>query len=220
MSDKKQKIITKSKISKNKEKNKTKKPKYEIILDETITPRTKKIISTFIKSIIEDSKKNDDKKKYLSPVLNRSKKKINHQDELSLTITPKENRRKIFHKNHKRERSNSAQKFKNKNKHNMVNNFNKKNYFRQNKTSYTITNALNTYENGKKDIKENHKKLLLNENNLKSPANKETIGQKMIREEIAKEKKMTSEKLKIIKEHILSLQKSVSGLITYQVQMI
>ena len=54
MSDKKQKIITKSKISKNKEKNKTKKPKYEIILDETITPRTKKIISTFIKSIIED----------------------------------------------------------------------------------------------------------------------------------------------------------------------
>ena len=207
MSDKKQKIITKSKIPKNKEKNKTKKPKYEIILDETITPRTKQIISTFIKSIIEDSKKNDDKKKYLSPVLNRSKKKINHQDELSLTITPKENRRKIFHKNHKRERSNSAQKFKNKNKHNMVNNFNKKNYFRQNKTSYTITNALNTYENGKKDIKENHKKLLLNENNLKSPANKETIGQKMIREEIAKEKKMTSEKLKIIKEHILSLQK-------------
>jgi hypothetical protein len=45
------------------------------------------------------------------------------------------------------------------------------------------------------------------ESNVLSPNNKETLGDKMMKIELAREKKICAEKLRIIKEHILSLQK-------------
>jgi len=73
--------------------------------------------------------------------------------------------------------------------------------------SYNIRNDLPVYKTEKKDNKKINKKMMKSENNFKTPVIKETIGNKMIREEIAKEKKMCTEKIKIIRAHILSLQK-------------
>ena len=60
MSEKKQKITTKSSTNKNKEKTKSKKnnPITIVSLDQ-ITPRTRKIIAKFVRDIIDEEKKND-----------------------------------------------------------------------------------------------------------------------------------------------------------------
>ena len=117
--------------------------------------------------------------------------------------------------------NNSAQKIKSKNSG--VNYLNKKNNININininngrfnkaktNTSNTMINPHVSYDNlDKKEKKEkkNNKKTMKTENNFKAPSNIEKLGKKIIKEEIAQEKKTTVEKLKIIKMHILSLKK-------------
>ena len=232
MSEKKPKITTKSSTHKNKEKNKSKKnnPISIVSLDQ-ITPRTRKIIAKFVRDIIDEEKKNEtiNEKKSLSPLQTKIKSKINNKEDLQskTPIKSKEGKQKEANKVINRKNlSNSAQKIKSKN--NAVNYFNKKNNinininvnngrFNKTKTSTSTANTmvnphisydnLDKREKKEKKEKKDIKKSMKTENYFKSPSNKETIGQKLIKEEIAQEKKTTVEKLKIIKMHILSLKK-------------
>ena len=71
----------------------------------------------------------------------------------------------------------------------------------------------------KKENQKYNKIVKRSESNVKTPCNKETIGDKMIREELAKEKKMCAERLKIIKDHILSLQRKEEELARKMLQI-
>ena len=226
MSEKKPKITTKSSTNKNKEKIKTKKnnPITIVSLDQ-ITPKTRKIISKFVIEIIDEEKKNE--KKSFSPIQTKIKNKINHKEEFQAKTPIKSkdsNQKESIKVKERKNLSNSAQKIKS----NAVNYFNKKNNInininvnngRFNKTK-TATNTAHTMinphisydtldkkEKREKKMKKDIKKSMKTENNFKTPSSKETLGEKMLKEEIAQEKKTTVEKLKIIKMHILSLQK-------------
>ena len=227
MSEKKPKIITKSSTNKNKKKNKSKKngPIIIVSLDQ-ITPRTRKIIAKFVRDIIDEEKKNElnNEKKSFSPFQTKIKNKLNYKEEsqAKTPIKAKEVKYKETNKvKDKKNMNNSAQKIKSKNSG--VNYLNKKNNININininngrfnkaktKTSNTMINPHVSYDNlDKKEKKEkkNNKKTMKTENNFKAPSNIEKLGKKMIKEEIAQEKKTTVEKLKIIKMHILSLKK-------------
>ena len=91
MSEKKPKIVTKSSTTKNKEKIKTKKNNAITIVSlDQITPRTRKIISKFVRDIIDEEKKNelDHEKKSFSPLQAKIKSKINYKEDLKAK-TPK-----------------------------------------------------------------------------------------------------------------------------------
>ena len=116
---------------------------------------------------------------------------------------PKELNVKRDKKNHL---SKSSQKTRPNNNHNLK----QKIYMSKSNKNFihNIRSNLSVYNNTEKnEMKNNNKKVTKSKSNAKIKINRDTIGQKMIREEIAKEKKMCTEKIKIIKAHILSLQK-------------
>ena len=124
MSEKKPKITTKSSTNKNKEKIKTKKnnPITIVSLDQ-ITPKTRKIISKFVREIIDEEKKNE--KKSFSPIQTKIKNKINHKEEFQAKTPIKSkdsNQKESIKVKERKNLSNSAQKIKS----NAVNYFNKK----------------------------------------------------------------------------------------------
>ena len=100
---------------------------------------------------------------------------------------------------------------------NIKNNKNYKTFIPETKSnknfSHTARKNIKGFPNENNDIiknnknSNNHKKSIKSQSNFGIRINRDTIGNKMIREEIAREKKMYTEKIKIIKAHILSLQK-------------
>ena len=95
------------------------------------------------------------------------------------------------------------------------NNYKKKIYASKSNKNFiqNVRNNLNIYNTEKNDLRNTNKNVMKSQSNFKVVINRDTIGKKMIREEIAKEKKMCNEKIKIIKAHILSLQKKEEELV-------
>ncbi len=264
MSEKKQKIYSKSDIIKKDDKNKLnqKEKSFPNIKKRKMSPKTKKLISNFVNSLFETEKQNLNKS--LSPSNNKQKNKIKEnkqkilinknnfqkqkektnpiikRDELSPktnknSITPLINlkgkpnlnksfspvlnkikedysRKNIKEKSVMKDRSKSSEKMKK--ERNTTCDYKKYNIrINLNNNQKIRNNNLNT------EKKENNKRIIKTENNAKTPSYRPTIGDKMIKNEIAKEKKMCAEKLKIIKDHILSLQRKEEELSKKMIQL-
>lgn len=171
------------------------------------TRNIKKFISSFINSLFEE----DNAKiiKSSTPIQNKTKKKIKKTPQ-KLMNNKKSNKLIVLNKHSEiKEISKSLEKVKNLKNTPYDKNYNKIILYsnQRNKknpdieilahTSYDIENKNKIYKN------------IINktENNTKTPLHRQTIGEKKMKEDIAKEKKMCSEKLRIIKDHILSLQR-------------
>ena len=207
MSDKKKKITTKLSLDKKQTNNNTN-PIEE--MPELPKGKTFQIISTFIDSLFDNDKSFLNKS--FSPSHKKQKIKIKQKEEIYIKTksNKKKNKKiKINKSKEKNERNKSLIKIKkhsNTFKNNDLN-INIGNNNKKIKNIKTLANARTPNYVIKKENHKNNKIVKRSESNVKTPCNKETIGDKMIREELAKEKKICAERLKIIKDHILSLRR-------------
>ena len=217
MSSIKQKITKKSDSNKRIIENAIKMKEESAAITENMlkmTPHIKTIISSFVKSLLDINENNNvNLNKSFSPQINKVNTKLDVKEdapirikqdqkeakELDINLTSQKNRYKSTGKIKKN--LNSTHKKPNLNI--VVNSNNKL----KNKSS------LNISINKSKKNNINYRRMIQTENNFKTPCNRETIGDKLIREEIAKEKKICAEKMRIIKDHILSLQKKEEELL-------
>ena len=220
MSSIKQKITKKSDSNKKIEENVIKKKEESASITENVlkmTPHIKTIISSFVKSLLDINENNNvNLNKSFSPQINKVNTKLDVKEdapirikqdqkevkELDINLTSQKSRYKSTGKIKKN--LNSTHKKPNLNI--VVNSNNKL----KNKSSSNI--SINKSNKSKKN-NINYRRMIQTENNFKTPCNRETIGDKLIREEIAKEKKICAEKMRIIKDHILSLQKKEEELL-------
>ena len=209
------KIIKNDNLQKPKEKEKS----IPNIQKGVMSPKTKKVISTFINSLFENEKPKLNKS--FSPS-HKAKYKVKEDLPKIIKLNKKENKViDIKPKTEKNERSKSSEKVQ---KHRLINykknniriNINSNNNKKRNRTQ-DITNTNSNTEN--KENKKSNRKNIKTEYIAKTPINRTTIGEKMMKEEIAKEKKICAEKLKIIKEHILSLQRKEEELSKKMMQL-
>ena len=224
MSEKKQKLKTSlNKVIEKKAKTSKENPAVSIMKNRKPSPNTKKIIKSFVESLMEENKNNianinnidiidnieniDNINHFSPPSNDQINNKIKEKEEYPIKIK-KDNKAKELELNKfvKKESSKSLEKIKKKTNFTTYKR-NNINIVANNKIKKKNKSSVNIYINSEKKEKKNYGKIIQTEQTFKTTCNKETIGYKMIREEIAKEKKMCAEKIKIIKEHILSLQK-------------
>ena len=225
MSEKKQKIKTslKKDIGKNAIKSKEKPVVVPIVQNRLPSPDTKKIIKTFVETLLEENKTNttniDNSNSFSPPTDNQIKNEIKEKENLPIKIKMNDKTKELeLNKLDKKDRSKSLEKIKKNNnnsmyKRNNLNIINKNNIKKKNKSS------VNIYTHSEKKENKNHRRIIQTEQPFKTPCNRESIGNKMIRDEIEKEKKMCAEKIKIIKEHILSLKKKEEELAKKMMQL-
>ena len=219
MSDDKKKITTKLTIDK-KQPNNNENPIEE--MSELPKGKTSQIISTFIDSLFDNEKSFLNKS--FSPSHKKQKIKIRQKEEIYIKTksNKKKNKKiKIYKSKEKNERNKSLIKIK-KSSNTYKKNDLSINIGNNNKKIKNIKTLVNTHTPNyavKKENQKYNKLVKRSESNVKTPCNKETIGDKMIREELAKEKKMCAERLKIIKDHILSLQRKEEELARKMLQI-
>lgn len=218
MSSKKQKITMKSDSNKRIDENAVKMKEESVPIIEKVdkmTPKLKTIISGFVKSLLDiDENNNVNLNKSFSPPNNKVNTKLDlkENDPLRIKQSHKEVKESDINLTSQKNRCKSTGKIKKninptykKNSLNIVSNNKLKN------KSSTNININKSNKNNKNS--NNYGRIIQTEHNFKTPCNRETIGDKLIREEIAKEKKMCAEKMRIIKDHILSLQKKEEELL-------
>ena len=179
-------------------------------------PLTQKLIKSFVNSLFDNEKENKNKKMYNTSSSSHNKKTslIKHKEEILSNSKhkdkDKDNKKQKTEKPNNKKKNTRNQTSSKVQKSNSVfpkddiniNLDNKKNK----KFSFTVNPCTPNYKL-KKENNKNNKIMHTTESNVRTAINKETIGEKMIKDELAKEKKECAEKLRIIKEHILSLQK-------------
>ena len=176
--------------------------------DEMSPKATKKIVSIFINSLFEKEKPN------LNKSFNPSHNKVKN-------INIKNNKKDIKEKSENKKRNKSSEKPK-KNRNRTYRKNNIRININSNKSNKNINNneiIINANYNTEKENKKNNRRIIRTENNAKTPNFRPTIGENMIRDEIAKEKKICAERLKIIKDHILSLQRKEEELSKKMMQL-
>ena len=183
-----------------------------ILPEVKMKPITEKIIKQFVNSLFENEKENIKLNNTVSPSQNKKISKIKHKEILNSDTKNKNNKKNILEKNNdknKNKRNKTSGKVVKSNSLCQNNNINI-NLDNKNKQNYNLTVSPQTshykVKKGKKKNIGNYR-IPSTESNVLSPTNKETLGDKMMKIELAREKKICAEKLRIIKEHILSLQK-------------
>jgi hypothetical protein len=183
-----------------------------ILPEVKMKPITEKIIKKFVNSLFENEKENIKLNNTVSPSQNKKISKIKHKEILNSDTKNKYNKKNILEKNddkNKNKRNKTSGKVVKSNSLCQNNNINI-NLDNKKNQNYNLTVSPQTshykVKKGKnKNIRNN--RIPSTESNVLSPNNKETLGDKMMKIELAREKKICAEKLRIIKEHILSLQK-------------
>ena len=195
MSEKNQKIKTSLKkgIGKNATKSKEK-PSVPIMQNRLPSPNTKKIIKTFVESIMEENKTNttniDNNNNSISPSSdNQINNKIKEKEDFPIKIKKNNKINELeLNKLDKKDRSKSLEKAKKKN-NNISYKRNNLNLITNNKIKKKNKSYVNICINSEKKEKKNSRRIIQTEQTFKTPCNRETVGDKMVREEIAKEKK-------------------------------
>ena len=177
-------------------------------------PLTQKLIKNFVNSLFDNERENKNKKMNNTCSSSQHKKTsiIKHKEEIlsQSKHKDKDNKKQKTEKSNNKKKNARNQTSSKVKKSNSVfpkddiniNLDNKKNK----KFSFTVNPHTPNYK-PKKENNKNNKIIHTTESNVRTANNKETIGEKMLKDELAKEKKECAEKLRIIKEHILSLQK-------------